>query len=235
MPMIFDTPKDRIIVALDVTSPEAAIKLVNELGDAISFVKIGYQLGYAGGLDLVKTFKAQGLKVFVDLKLLDIDNTVAKGVESLAALGADFLTVHAYPKALKAAADATQGSSTTILAVSVLTSMSDADLKEAGYSAKAEDLVLQRAEQAVEAGVGGLVCSPNEIAAVRSRVADNLILVTPGVRPLGSPAGDQIRIATPHQAVEAGGDYLVIGRPITAVDDPRAAALAIAEELNSSN
>lgn len=226
-----DSPNDRIIVALDFSSPTEACDLVDSLGDAVSFVKIGYQLGYGGGLDLVKTFKARGLKVFADLKLLDIDNTVAQGAARLAALGADFITVHAYPKALRAAADAVDGTESTILAVSVLTSLSDADLKEAGYSASAADLVLTRAEQAVAAGVGGLVCSPQEITAVRARVGDDLVLVTPGIRPAGSAADDQQRIATPAEALRAGGDYLVIGRPITAAADPRAALLSITHDL----
>lgn len=231
MPKPFNDPRERIIVALDLSSPSEACRLVETLGDSVSFVKIGYQLGFAGGLDLVKSFKAQGLNVFVDLKLLDIDNTVAKGAAALANLGADFITIHAYPKALQAAVDAVKGTKTTILAVSVVTSLSDADLQAAGYTATAKELVITRAKQAVEAGAGGLVCSPQEITSVRAHLGDQLTLVTPGIRPSGSPADDQQRIATPQEAISAGGDYLVIGRPITAAADPRAALSSILSEL----
>src|SRR6202048_3697560 len=222
--------RDRLIVALDLPSVAAAEAMIARLGEAVSFYKIGYQLAYAGGLPLVRQLADQGKKVFVDLKLHDIGNTVARGVESVARLGATFLTVHAYPQTMKAAVEA-RGSSLKILAVTVLTSDDDADLHAAGYRLSVSDLVEARAQQAQVLGVDGLVSSPEEAAALRKIVGHQMSLVTPGVRPAGSATGDQKRMMTPGRAIAAGSDYLVIGRPIMEAGDPKAAANAIQAEI----
>jgi orotidine-5'-phosphate decarboxylase len=224
-------PRDRLIVALDLSSVEAALAMVERLGNAVSFYKIGYQLGFAGGLALTERLTGAGKRVFVDLKLHDIPNTMAQGVKSVARLGATFLTVHAYPQTMQAAVEAREGG-LRILAVTVLTSYNDADLKAAGYGATVENLVATRAAQARDIGVDGLVCSPEEAAKVRGIVGTRLALVTPGIRPAGAEAGDQKRIATPSAAIAAGADYLVVGRPVIAAADPRAAAEAIVEEIS---
>jgi orotidine-5'-phosphate decarboxylase len=222
--------RDRLIVALDLPSVAAAEAMIARLGEAVSFYKIGYQLAYAGGLPLVRQLADQGKKVFVDLKLHDIGNTVARGVESVARLGATFLTVHAYPQTMKAAVEA-RGSSLKILAVTVLTSYDDGDLHAAGYRLSVSDLVEARAQQAQVLGVDGLVSSPEEAAALRKIVGHQMILVTPGIRPAGSATGDQKRIMTPARAIAAGSDYLVVGRPIVEAGDPKAAADAIQAEI----
>ena len=223
-------PRERLIVALDLSSVEAAEALVARLGDAVSFYKIGYQLAYAGGLLYAQTLAGAGKQVFLDLKLHDIGNTVTQGVKSVARLGATFLTVHAYPQTMRAAVEAREGG-LRILGVTVLTSYDDSDLKAAGYAASVKALVARRAEQARELGVDGLVCSPEEAANVRAIVGGGLALVTPGIRPAGAEAGDQKRIMTPAAAIAAGADYLVVGRPIVAASDPRAAAEAIVAEI----
>src|SRR5256884_4600972 len=224
-------PKDRLIVALDLPGVEAAEAMVARLGDSVTFYKIGYQLGYAGGLPLVRKLADQGKKVFIDLKLHDIGNTVARGVESIARLGATFLTVHAYPQTMKAAVEARAGSNLKILAVSVLTSYDDGDLHAAGYRLGVSDLVEARAQQAQVLGVDGLVCSPEEAAALHKVVGHQMKLVTPGIRPAGSAAGDQKRIMTPARAISAGADYLVVGRPVMEAADPKAVAEAILAEI----
>jgi orotidine-5'-phosphate decarboxylase len=209
----------------------AAEAMVVKLGDAVSFYKIGYQLAFAGGLPFAHDLIGAGKKVFVDLKLHDIGNTVAKGVESVAKLGATFLTVHAYPQTMHAAVDARKGSGLRILAVTVLTSYDDADLAAAGYDFTVPELVAERAAQARDIGVDGVVCSAEEAAKIRGIVGAKMALVTPGIRPAGADAGDQKRIMTPAKAIAAGADYLVVGRPILAAPDPKAAALAIVAEI----
>jgi orotidine-5'-phosphate decarboxylase len=223
-------PRDRLIVALDVSSIEAAQALVARLGDTVSFYKIGYQLAFAGGLAYAQTLTTVGKRVFIDLKLHDIGNTVAAGVKSVARLGASFLTVHAYPQTMKAAVEAREGN-LRILAVTVLTSFNDADLAAAGYGSSVPALVAARAAQARDIGVDGVVCSAEEAAKVRAIVGGGLALVTPGIRPAGADAGDQKRIATPAAAIAAGTDYLVVGRPIIAAPDPKSAAEAIVAEI----
>lgn len=223
-------PHERLIVALDVPSVEAAQAMVAHLGDAVSFYKIGYQLVFAGGLAYAEKLARSGKRVFLDLKLHDIGNTVAAGVKSVAGLGATFLTVHAYPQTMQAAVAARERG-LRILAVTVLTSFNDADLAAAGYAATVGELVARRAAQARDIGVDGLVCSPEEAANVRRIVGDALTLVTPGIRPAGAGAGDQKRIAAPGAAIAAGADYLVVGRPILAAPDPKAAAEAIVAEI----
>ncbi|MBP1292423.1 orotidine-5'-phosphate decarboxylase [Bradyrhizobium japonicum] len=224
-------PRDRLIVALDLPSVASAEAMIDRLGDAVTFYKIGYQLGYAGGLSLATQLAGSGKKVFLDLKLHDIGNTVARGVESVAGLGATFLTVHAYPQTMKAAVEARAGSGLKILAVTVLTSYDDTDLHAAGYRLNVSDLVEARAKQAQALGVDGLVSSPEEAAALRKIVGDQMNLVTPGIRPAGSATGDQKRIMTPARAIAAGADYLVVGRPVLEAADPKAAAEAIHTEI----
>jgi orotidine-5'-phosphate decarboxylase len=224
-------PHDRLIVALDLPGLEQAEAMIGRLGDAVTFYKIGYQLAYAGGLSLVGKLNDAGKKVFVDLKLHDIGNTVARGVESLNALGATFLTVHAYPQTMKAAIEARGNSSLKILAVTVLTSYDDGDLKAAGYRLPVSELVAERARQAQALGVDGLVCSPEEASALRKLVGPQMSLVTPGIRPSGAETGDQKRIMTPARAIAAGADYLVVGRPVIEATEPKAAAEAIQAEI----
>ena len=223
-------PRDRLIVALDLASVEAAQAMVARLGDAVSFYKIGYQLAYAGGLGYVSALIGAGKRVFLDLKLHDIGNTVGQGVKSVAKSGASFLTVHAYPQTMKAAVEAREGN-LRILAVTVLTSYDDADLAAAGYDFTVPELVAERAAQARDIGVDGVVCSAEEAAKIRTIVGAKMALVTPGIRPAGAAAGDQKRIMTPAKAIAAGADYLVVGRPILAAPDPKAAALAIVAEI----
>jgi orotidine-5'-phosphate decarboxylase len=224
-------PRDRLIVALDLPGKAPAEAMIARLGDSVRFYKIGYQLAYAGGLSLVRPLVDVGKKVFVDLKLHDIGNTVARGVESLSALGATFLTVHAYPQTMKAAVEARGGSDLKILAVTVLTSYDDGDLHAAGYRLGVSDLVEARAQQAQVLGIDGLVCSPEEAASLHKIVGHQMVLVTPGVRPAGSATGDQKRLMTPGRAISAGADYLVVGRPVMEAADPRAAADAIQAEI----
>src|SRR5499427_7633670 len=223
--------KDRLIVGLDLPSVERAEAMVARLGDSVSFYKIGYQLAYAGGLPLVRKLSDQGKKVFVDLKLHDIGNTVARGVGSIAKLGATFLTVHAYPQTMKAAVEARAGTDLKILAVTVLTSYDDGDLHAAGYRLGVSDLVEARAQQAQVLGVDGIVCSPEEAASLRRIVGHQMHLVAPGIRPAGAASGDQKRIMTPARALAAGADYLVVGRPVLEAADPKAAAEAIQAEI----
>jgi len=231
MPPFSIAPKDRLIVALDLPDVEAAEAMVARLGDSVAFYKIGYQLAYAGGLRLVRQLADRDKKVFLDLKLHDIGNTVARGVESIAKLGATFLTVHAYPQTMRAAAEARAGTDLKILAVTVLTSYDDGDLHAAGYRLGVSDLVEARAQQAQVLGLDGLVCSAEEAAALRKLVGHQMRLVTPGIRPAGAASGDQKRIMTPARALAAGADYLVVGRPVLEAADPKAAAEAIQAEI----
>jgi orotidine-5'-phosphate decarboxylase len=224
--------RERLIVALDIPSVAEAEALVAQLGDAVCFYKIGYQLGFAGGLSFASNLIAAGKQVFLDFKLHDIGNTVQKGVESIAKLGATFLTVHAFPQTMKAAVDGREGSTLRILGVTVLTSYDDTDLAAAGYDMTVSELAAARAAQARDIGLDGLVCSAEEVANLRSIVGHSMTLVTPGIRPSGSAAGDQKRIMTPARAIEAGADYLVVGRPIVAAADPKAAAEAIVNEID---
>jgi len=226
-------PRDRLIVALDLPSVETARAVVARLGDAVSFYKIGYQLAYAGGLAYAPVLADAGKRVFIDLRLHDIGSTVAEGVRSVARLGATFLTVHAYPQTMKAAVEARERG-LQILAVTVLTSYDDADLAAAGYGGSVAELVAKRAAQARDIGVDGLVCSAAEATKVRGIIGSKLALVTPGIRPAGADAGDQKRIMTPAAAIAAGADYLVVGRPITAARDPKAAAQSIVEEISQA-
>jgi orotidine-5'-phosphate decarboxylase len=227
-------PRDRLIVALDLATVQVADAMVARLGDAVSFYKIGYQLAFAGGLAFAEELAKAGKQVFLDLKLHDIGNTVARGVESVARLGATFLTVHAYPQTMKAAVDARASSNLRLLAVTVLTSYDDADLAAAGYDFTVAELVAERAAQARDMGIDGLVCSAAEATSLRKIVGHKMTLVTPGIRPAGADRGDQKRIMTPAAAVAAGTDYLVVGRPIVDAADPKAAAQAIVAEITQA-
>jgi orotidine-5'-phosphate decarboxylase len=229
------TPRERLIVALDAPSVEAAQALVGRLGDSVSFYKIGMELIYGGdGLALARQLIGEGRQVFIDLKLHDIPNTVERATAQIARLGASFLTVHAYPQTMRAAKAGAAGSGLSLLGVTVLTSADDADLEEAGYAFGAAALVSRRARQAEEIGLAGVVASAAEAAALRAE-GRRITLVCPGVRPAGGDAGDQKRVATPGRAIADGADYLVVGRPITAAADPRAAAEAFVAEIAAAS
>ena len=232
--MTHDTLRDRLIVGLDVPTVAEAQKAVRELGDSVSFYKVGYQLVFAGGLEFARDLAAEGKKVFLDMKLLDIDNTVAKGVENVARMGMTMLTLHAYPKAMRAAVEAAQGSGLCLLGVTVLTSMDAADLAEAGYADDPQTLVARRARQAREAGMGGIVCSAAEATAVREIIGPDMAVVTPGIRPAGTDHGDQKRVVTPADAIRNGSSHLVVGRPIVGAVDRQGAARAILAEMGAA-
>ena len=225
--------RDRLIVGLDVPNVAEATDIVRKLGSSISHYKIGYQLAFAGGLEFARELARDGKKIFLDMKLLDIDNTVASGVENIAKMGMTMLTLHAYPKAMKAAVEAARGSGLCLLGVTVLTSMDEQDLIEAGYEYDPHTLVLRRAEQARRAGMGGIVCSAEEASGVRKIVGPDLAVVTPGIRPIGADKGDQKRVMTPAEAIRAGASHLVVARPIVKAPDPYEAARAILAEIQS--
>jgi orotidine-5'-phosphate decarboxylase len=228
------TMQDRLIVGLDVPTLKDAETVVRELDGVVSFYKIGYQLAFAGGLDFARELATGGTRIFLDMKLLDIDNTVAKGVEAIARMGMTMLTLHAYPKTMKAAVEAARGSDLCLLGVTVLTSMDEQDVIDAGYEHDPHTLVLRRSEQALHAGMGGIVCSAEEAEAVRRIVGPNMAVVTPGIRPKGSDHGDQKRVVTPAQAIRNGSSHLVVGRPIVSAADRRAVAEAILDEMRSA-
>ncbi len=223
--------KDRLIVGLDLPTVGEAERIVAALGDHVGFYKIGYQLVFAGGLEFARDIIADGKRVFLDMKLLDIDNTVARGVENIVKMNVSMLTLHAYPKAMRAAVEAARGSPLCLLGVTVLTSMDAADLVEAGYQTDPQSLVAQRARQAVEAGMGGIVCSAAEAADVRAIAGPDMAVVTPGIRPKGAAHGDQKRVMTPADALRSGASHLVVARPIVAAADPRQAAQAILDDM----
>lgn len=224
-------PRERLIVGLDVPTVREAETIVETLGDDILFYKIGYQLAFAGGLEFARELAQSGKKIFLDMKLLDIDNTVASGVENIAKMGMSMLTLHAYPKAMRAAVKAAEGSGLCLLGVTVLTSMDEQDLVDAGYEYDPHTLVLKRAEQARIAGMGGIVCSAEEASAVRKVIGADMALVTPGIRPAGADKGDQKRVMTPADALKAGSSHLVVARPIVKAPDPKEAARAILAEM----
>mgnify|MGYP000595615953 CR=1 FL=1 len=226
--------RDRLIVGLDLPSPAEAEKMVATLGGAVSFYKIGMQLTFSGGLGLAKDLVKAGKNVFLDMKLLDIPNTVSHAVEAIADMGVTFTTIHAYPQAMRAAVAGRGDSSLKLLGVTVLTSLDDDDLHETGYATKVGSLVLKRAGHAAEIGMDGLICSPMEVTAIRAATGEALALVTPGIRPAGAETGDQKRAATPESAIRDGADYLVVARPVIQAPDPRAAAEAIIAKIDST-
>ncbi|MCM2472531.1 orotidine-5'-phosphate decarboxylase [Rhizobium sp. CG5] len=226
--------RDKLIVGLDVPTVGEAEAIVRMLGDDILVYKIGYQLAFAGGLEFARDLAADGKKIFLDMKLLDIDNTVASGVENIVKMGMSMLTLHAYPKAMRAAVSAAKGSGLCLLGVTVLTSMDEQDVIDAGYEYDPHTLVLRRAEQALAAGMGGIVCSAEESAAVRKIIGPDMALVTPGIRPAGADKGDQKRVMTPTDAIKAGSSHLVVGRPIVKAADPKLAARQILDEMTAA-
>jgi orotidine-5'-phosphate decarboxylase len=225
----------RLIVALDLASIAEAETMIGTLGDSVSFYKIGLELAFAGGLPLARDLIRQGKQVFLDLKFHDIPNTVARACAQVAGLGATFLTVHAFPQTMEAARRGVAGSQLRLLGVTVMTSYDNHDLVEAGYAYGVSDLVTRRAAQARTAGLDGLILSAAEVPAMRKRFGRDFILVTPGIRPAGSEPADQKRTMSPAEAIVAGADYLVVGRPVTAAKDPRAAAEAIVTEVASAS
>lgn len=228
------THDPRLITALDLPSVAEAEAMVGRIGAECGFYKIGLQLLPIGGMELAARLKGGGYDVFLDFKLHDIPATVEKATRSIAQAGtSDLLTVHAEPPVMRAAVEGRAGSGLKILGVTVLTAYDDAMLAEMGYGFGARDLVMRRVDQAVEAGLDGVVASPLEAEAIRARVPADFLIVTPGVRPAGADAGDQKRIATPADALKSGASHLVIGRPITGADDPAKAAAAISAEMRS--
>lgn len=225
---------DRLIVALDLPDAHAGLRLAEGLGDAVSFYKIGLGMLTGGGLALASELKEDhGKRIFLDMKLFDIGATIEAAVRGLARFNLDFLTVHGDPNVVRAAKQGAGGKPLKILAVTILTSLDRADL-DAGMIKPGDlpDLVAERAGRAFEAGADGVIASPQEAAMIRALPeALNRLIVTPGVRPAGSALGDQKRVATPAQAIAAGADHIVVGRPVWSADDPRAAAKAILAEL----
>jgi orotidine-5'-phosphate decarboxylase len=225
---------EKIIVALDVPSKDAALRLVEQLRPEISFFKIGLQLYTVEGPEIVRALRATGAKVFLDLKLHDIPNTVAKAVESACNLGVQMLTIHlSGGLEMIRAATAVRTNNISIFGVTVLTSANQQTLQETGISEKIDDQVLRLAKLGVAAGIDGVIASPHEIKGLRTEFGDKIKIVVPGIRPNWSEPGDQKRFMTPSKAIEAGADYLVIGRPITAHKDPREAVEKILAELGS--
>ncbi|SHI96649.1 orotidine-5'-phosphate decarboxylase [Wenxinia saemankumensis] len=227
---------DRLIVALDVPDALAGLALAETLGDAVSFYKIGLGMLTGGGLALAnELMDAHGKRIFLDLKLFDIGATIEAAVRGVVRHGPDFLTVHGDPHVVRAAREGAGGSDTRILAVTVLTSLERADLDAALMTeGPVPEIVVARAARAFEAGADGIICSPEEAAAIRALPESNgRLIVCPGVRPVGAEAGDQKRISTPAQALAAGADHIVVGRPIRQAADPRAAATAILREMAS--
>ena len=225
---------DRLIVAMDVPNALAGLKLADELGDAVSFYKIGLGMLTGGGLGLANELKAErGKRIFLDMKLFDIGATVEAAVRGLAQFDLDFLTVHGDPQVVNAAKQGAAGSNTKILAVTILTSLDRGDLDDCLIKdGLIPDLVTERAGRALEAGADGVIASPQEAALIRALpIADDKLIVTPGVRPTGAALGDQKRVATPASAIRDGANHIVVGRPIWQAENPRAAAQAITDEL----
>ncbi len=225
------TADPRLIIPLDLPTVDEARDMVVRLGDSVSFYKIGLELLATGGMGLAAELKKDGKSVFLDWKLHDIGATVERSARVLAQAGCDLLTVHAEPQVMRAAVLARGSSDLKILAVTVLTSLTDADLAEMGYAFGARDLVERRIRQAIDCGVDGVVSSPHEAALAREIAGPDFLVVTPGVRPDWSAKNDQARAATPADALRAGASHLVCGRPITAANDPREAALKVIAEM----
>lgn len=226
--------EDRLILALDVPTVDEAKTLVSQLGGSVRFFKIGLQLLSVGGMDFAAELKSQGYKIFLDWKLHDIPATVEKATRNIVNLGADMLTVHATPQVMQAAATGKGNATTKILGVTVLTSLGTDDLAAIGLNHSADELVKRRAQQAIDAGIDGVVSSPVETPMLREQFGQKLCLVTPGIRPTGADKGDQKRATTPADAIKNGADYLVIGRPISQAPDPKTAAIAIQDEIKGA-
>jgi orotidine-5'-phosphate decarboxylase len=221
-----------IIVALDVSSSEAALRLVEAIGPAADFYKVGMELYAVAGMNFVRRLSESGKRVFLDLKLYDIGETVRRATQAICEAGhVEFLTVHGSVAVMQSAVQGRGGSATKLLAVTVLTSFDQTDLADLGYQVSTSELVQLRVKKAAEAGMDGVVCSPLEVKEVRRIAGPVLTLVTPGVRSEGAARGDQKRVATPAEAIKAGADYLVIGRQVTRAPDPRKAVEEVASEL----
>jgi orotidine-5'-phosphate decarboxylase len=232
-------PRERLIVALDVSTAAAAQKIVAAVGASASIYKVGMQLYTAEGPQIVRDLVASGRKIFLDLKFHDIPNTVASAVREAASLGVHMLTVHGSggSKMLQAAAEAAKdaaGSSPIVLAVTVLTSMDQDDLNSVGVAGKVADQVLRLARTAIQSGCGGVVASVQEAALLRTELGGGFAIVTPGIRPAGSVVGDQARVATPAEAIAAGATHIVVGRPITGANDPERAAREVVAEMSEA-
>ncbi len=230
-------PKDQLAVALDFPDTRGALEMVDRLGNSILWLKVGMELYYSCGNSLIQTLRDRGYKIFLDLKLHDIPHTVAGAVRSATQAGASLLTIHAAggPAMMAAAAKAAAApGSPRLLAVTVLTSMDAAELVAVGVPATPADQVLRLAKLARAAGINGLVCSAEELVALRTELGPDTLLVVPGIRPAGADVADQKRIATPGDAIARGASLLVVGRPITQAPDPAAAAKAILEEIAHS-
>lgn len=226
--------KDKLIVALDFQTTAEARQLVARLGEAVSFYKVGHELLFSGGLELARALKGEGKRVFLDMKLLDIGNTMERSVANAALMGVDFLTIHGHDtKSIRAAVTGRADSPLKILAVTVLTNLSAEDVAEQGNKMTPAELVLHRAMLTHAAGCDGVIASGQEAAAIRAKTAPGFLIVTPGIRPAGDAVGDQTRVMTPEAAVRAGADHIVVGRPITQAADPRAAALGILSSLSN--
>jgi orotidine-5'-phosphate decarboxylase len=221
----------RLIVPLDFPTADEARAAVARIGDAVSFYKVGLELFATEGMTVARELKRAGKQVFLDWKLHDIPNTVEKAARALSSSGCDLVTVHGEPQVMAAAVKGCGGSGLRILAVTVLTSLTDADLSEMGYAEGAKALVERRIRQALDAGCDGVVASPHEAALAREIGGKDFLVVTPGVRPEWSAKNDQARAATPADALKAGASHIVCGRPITAAEDPHAAALRVAAEM----
>ena len=225
LPMTHTHAKDRLILALDMPTAEEAYRLIAILGDTVTFYKVGLELLFAGGLEVARELKADGKRVFLDMKLLDIGNTVERAVANAAELGLDFLTVHGHDlKTLQAAVAGRGSSRLKLLAVTVLTNLNADDLRQQGSHMSPADLVLHRARTAREAGFDGVIASGQEAARIRETVGPGFLIVTPGIRLSGATTGDQQRVMTPEHAIAAGADHIVVGRPITEASDPLEAA-----------
>jgi orotidine-5'-phosphate decarboxylase len=222
-----------LIVALDVESADDAIKLVDRIGDATDFYKVGMELYAAAGMSVVKRLIDSGKRVFLDLKLYDISETVKRATRQIVKVGVTFLTVHGSGPVMAAAAEGKADATTQLLAVTVLTSFDQQDLADLGYPTPLSDLVALRVNKAIQSGMDGVVCSPREVSTVRRIGGLNLKVVTPGVRSAGAEKGDQKRVATPAEAIRDGADYVVIGRQVTRASDPRAACEAIRQEITA--
>jgi len=234
-PMLHPSPKDRLIVALDMPMEAEARRLIARLGDQVSFYKVGLELLFAGGLGLAQDLKHHGKHVFLDMKLLDIGNTIERAVANAAELGLDFLTIHGTDlKTMRSAVAGRGKARLKLLAVTVLTNLTDDDLRQQGSKMSAADLVLHRARLAKEAGCDGVIASGQEAQRIREVVGPGFLIVTPGIRLPGGTTDDQERVMTPDRAIAAGADYLVVGRPITQADDPGAVAGTIVHHIQSA-
>ena len=231
------TALDRLMLPVDVPTIRDAEALVSRTEGKVGVYKIGMELQFAGGLEFARDLASDGKKIFLDVKLHDIDNTITQAIRNVARMGMTFVTLHGYPKTMRAAVKGLAEESNPalcLLGVTVLTSMDEDDLVAAGYRGPVADLVSARARDARDAGMGGIVCAATEARNMRAILGDELVIVTPGIRPKGSAANDQRRVMTPEDAIRAGSDYLVVGRPISKAEDPGAAADAVVAEIEAA-